>query len=109
MAYNNNQIVKELISLFNEDYVSKIHHSNNGANLETHVEIYRPNSLKESRVPILNDKKVGDFSVYSGRDYTNETSINWLDRDFSAKYAPNVVNFLINHKDNIIRISTIGQ
>ncbi len=111
MPNNNRQIISELGSLFNEDYVSKIYHLNEEPNLETRIEIYRPISFKEFRAQSLTGKKVADFSVHSKhiseRDYVNKVNISWLDRDFSKEYAPQVMNFLIDNKVNIINISTL--
>ncbi len=113
MLSNNRQIADDLVSLFNKNYIPKISHSNDDSNLETRIQIYQPISFKGFGASNLTSKRVADFSVYSkitsGRDYTNEANISWLDRDFSAKYAPEVMDFLVNRKVNIIRISTIGH
>ncbi len=111
MPNNNKQIARELTYLFNEEYFPKIYHSNGEPNSETRIEVYRPISFNGLNAPILTGKRVADFSVYSNssseQDYIHEADIHWLDRDFSTKYAPNIMDFLINHKVNIIRISTI--
>ncbi len=110
---NNKQLARELVSLFNDEYFPKISHSNDESNLETRIEVYMSISFEGLSTPILTGKKVADFSVYSKaiteRDYANEAKIYWLDRDFSKKYAPPVMNFLFDQKVKITGVSTSMQ